>query len=248
MPNSLLKVEAGTKHFGSQPILTNINITVKQGEFISLLGPSGCGKTTLLRLLAGLEEWTMGTTETQQQIKSSFVFQEPNLLGWRTVLENIQLPNELSKAPLSVEEQINILKSVQLEQAAKLFPHELSGGMKMRTSIARALATRPQLLFMDEPFSALDEPTREKLQEQLRTLWEKNSTTILFVTHSLAEAVFLSNRILFLDGRPATMAHDYPLSLPAQRTSETRSTKAFFEELNHLRNLFHSQHREDSRP
>lgn len=234
----LLQIKNGRKKFQNETILENINLEIRQGEFIALLGASGSGKTTLLRLLAGLETWSEGEFLADQRTHSAFVFQEPNLLSWRTVLENLQLPAELSHQPVDRSTELSVLKSVRLGDAAHLFPHELSGGMKMRASIARALITKPNLLFMDEPFSALDEPTREELQEQLRQIWESTSTTIVFVTHSLAEAVFLANRIIILDGKPAAVAKDYPLNLPQQRASNVRTTESYFSELTKVRALF----------
>jgi NitT/TauT family transport system ATP-binding protein len=248
MSETLLKIQNGIKKFKSKTVLTDINVSISSGEFIALLGPSGSGKTTLLRLLSGLEDWTSGEINQPSNTRSSFVFQEPNLLGWRNVLENTCLPLELSQSLERSQKALSALKSVYLEDSATLFPQELSGGMKMRASIARALVTNPQLLFMDEPFSALDEPTREELQEQVRELWERTGNTVVFVTHSLPEAIFLANRVIFLSAQPTTIIHDYQLTLPATRTAQTRTTDAFFAELNQVRKLFHQDKAKDRNP
>ncbi len=255
MPNNLMQIRHGQKNFHGKPVLRDIHLDIQSGDFITLLGASGSGKTTLLRLLAGLENWS--SVETVSSTKDSndslplnpaFVFQEPNLLGWRTVLENTLLPLELLPVELSPldfghtktqaqERAIEVLKAVQLDTAAHKFPHELSGGMKMRASIARALITKPNLLFLDEPFAALDEPTREGLQEQLRGLWEKQHTTIVFVTHSLHEATFLANKVWFLNGQPSSLRLEHAINLPKYRTAETRNSLDYFNELAILRRL-----------
>ncbi|MEY4616004.1 MAG: hypothetical protein RJB66_964 [Pseudomonadota bacterium] len=238
MNENLLQVQDGFKQFNSKTILKKINLEIRRGDFVALIGPSGTGKTTLLRLLAGLETWSTSSFVEQKNSSTSFVFQEPNLLSWRTLLENIQLPLEIQKKPINQEHLNKSLEAVHLEGAGTLFPHELSGGMKMRASLARALITEPELLFMDEPFSALDEPTREDLQDQLRKIWEARANTIVFVTHSLSEALFLANRIIFLSGKPASIFEDYKPNLPKQRDRETRSSEIFFRELSTIRNLF----------
>lgn len=240
MSEMILEIQNGNKNFEYDSILANINLQIKPGDFISLLGPSGSGKTTLIRLLAGLDNWTSGEFKSNSTLKSSFVFQEPNLLGWRTVFENINLPLELGEKKTDHQTLKNILKTVNLEPVSRHYPQELSGGMKMRASIARALITKPNLLFMDEPFAALDEPTREKLQEKLREIWELNSTTIVFVTHSIQEATFLSNRIIFLSGKPATIKKDYEPNLPKIRDSSTRSSIEYYNELKNIRALYNN--------
>jgi NitT/TauT family transport system ATP-binding protein len=242
MSKSLLQIQDGIKTFRNDTILSNIQLDVQPGEFICILGPSGSGKTTLLRLLAGLDQWSEGTFEADKKAAPAFVFQEANLLNWRTVIENILLPLELCSRKNSPTQNhlvgINALKKVHMENSAQLYPRELSGGMKMRASIARALVTGPNLLFLDEPFAALDEPTREELQEQLRSLWETQPTTIIFVTHSIQEAAFLANRIIFLSGRPASIMKDFVLELPKQRSKNTRDSSEYFKEIKIIRNLF----------
>lgn len=185
----------------NRKVLEDISLKIEAGSFVSLLGPSGCGKSTLLRLIAGLDLATSGKIEfSETRPSKSFVFQEAQLLDWRTVSENIALPFELtpnhfSAAEISQRVQ-EALKQVRLSDAENLFPHQLSGGMKMRVSLARALVTRPQVLLLDEPFSALDEDTRFAMQDLLLDIWQKEKMTVLFVTHSLSEAVYLSQRVI----------------------------------------------------
>lgn len=254
MSDPLLSISHATKQFRFEPVLHNIDLQISEGDFVSILGSSGSGKTTLLRLLAGLEKWTSIQSSNRNFNSSAFVFQDPNLLPWRTVLENVLLPLELAESKtydlktkfknLSQKRELKkqwhqqaleVLGLVQLDQVAHLFPHELSGGMKMRTSLARALITKPQLLFMDEPFSALDEPTRENLQEHVHKIWNSSKTTIVFVTHSIPEAVFLSNRIILLSQKPSQITQELTLSLPKLRSSMIRSETSYFEEVNRIR-------------
>lgn len=237
MENSkeLLQIKEGRKTFNNQIILDAITLDIREGEFITLLGASGSGKTTLLRLLAGLETWTTGTFQRPPQLDSAFVFQEAQLLPWRSVLANTLLPLELQGETATADKALAILKTVQLETEAQKFPDELSGGMKMRASIARALITKPRLLFMDEPFAALDEPTREELQVHLRQLWNQNQTTIIFVTHSLSEAVFLSDRIVVLGQKPSHIVLDHKVPLPLDRTTAVRNSLSYFEAVKTLR-------------
>lgn len=192
--------------------LANINISIDQGDFISLIGPSGCGKTSLLRIIADLEKPTTGNItidnkspdKYRKSRKYGYVFQSPALYPWRTVAKNIQLPLEIFGVNKKerVEKTTEILKLVQLEGFEKKYPWQLSGGMQQRVSIARALIFQGELLLMDEPFGALDAITREDLNSELYSLWKKTSKTILFVTHSVAEAVFLSNKIFVFSPRP----------------------------------------------
>lgn len=238
----ILSIKNGNKKFSQDLILENIQMDLREGDFISILGSSGSGKSTLLKLLAGLETWSTGEQTQDPNISRAFVFQDPNLLSWRTVLENTLLPLELKSNRLPDLAQLisrgkDALKMVHLESAAHQYPHALSGGMKMRTSLARAFITKPRLLFMDEPFAALDEPTRENLQEQLRQIWETQQTTIVFVTHSLQEALFLSNRIIFLKNRPASIAENQIINLPSSRTADTRTSKDYFDALKELREI-----------
>lgn len=181
--------------FGARRVLRHVDLLVPEGQLACLLGPSGCGKSTLLRVAAGLLAPTAGRVERVSE-KLSFVFQEPRLLPWLRVRENVVLPFRLRGEP--APDPGPWLQRVGLLDAAELYPHELSGGMKQRVAIARALITEPTLLLMDEPFSALDEATREELEALLRGLWAERGMTLLFVTHSLPEAVFLGERILVM--------------------------------------------------
>ena len=199
---ALLELKNIHKKFQDREVLKDVNLTLHAGEFLCLLGPSGCGKSTLLRLMAGLEKPTTGSLHWQGTEKNfAFVFQEPQLLAWRSVFENTRLPLELQRRPLHEQNENSreALKKVQLGDFENHFPHELSGGMKMRVSIARALSSAPRILFMDEPFSALDEVTRFALQRQLRDLCETEKLSVVFVTHSTYEAAFLADRILMMN-------------------------------------------------
>ncbi|MGF1633277.1 MAG: ABC transporter ATP-binding protein [Phycisphaerae bacterium] len=217
------------------------DLAVPHGQFLALLGPSGCGKTTLLRILAGLEAPTAGVVRRNAG-RVSFVFQDSHLLPWRTVLRNVTLPLELAgnregrregnrdgragHAQLAREQ----LAAVGLADFAHRHPAELSGGMRMRVSLARALVTRPDCLLLDEPFAALDEITRQELDEMLRDLWEARCMTVVFVTHSIAEATFLAERALVLSARPGRVLLDHTLDLPADRDAELRASAAFARE------------------
>lgn len=213
------------KSFGSKQVLKNLNLSFKEGSFVSILGSSGCGKSTLLRLIAGLETPSRGTVSlTQSPI--SYVFQGANLLPWRTALENVLLPLELknNSSRLNLEEDsLEALEKVQLQQAAKLFPHELSGGMQMRVSLARALVTKPKVLLLDEPFAALDELTRFEMQRQLLELWQRERMSIIFVTHSFSEAAFLSERIVMLKA-PGHISMDLDLQYSSPRDEAFRTS------------------------
>ncbi|MED0715297.1 ABC transporter ATP-binding protein [Aeribacillus composti] len=213
--------------------LSQFHFSITEGEFISFLGPSGCGKSTALRMVAGLGEATEGKVEVfgqnpKEVIKNTndvaFVFQDANLLPWRTVLENVMLPLELrgSDKKSRKEDAIKVLEMVGLKDHIKSYPRQLSGGMRMRVSIARALAAKPKLLLMDEPFAALDEITRQTLQTELLEIWKREKMTILFVTHNVFEAVYLSTRIAVLSARPGRLSSiiDVDLPYPRERTDE----------------------------
>jgi NitT/TauT family transport system ATP-binding protein len=221
--------------------LEGIDLDVEQGDFVALLGPSGCGKSTLLRLISGLESVSRGTLtvacgEPAPTIgggaRIGFVFQDAHLLPWRTVLENVVLPLELGGIPPAEAEQraLACIADVELGEAARRYPDELSGGMRMRVSIARALATDPALLLLDEPFAALDELTRQRLDEHLRDLWGRRKMTVLFVTHSLSEAVFLAERAIVMSRRPGRFVLDHRVALPFERRGAMRTDVAFARE------------------
>lgn len=228
--------------------LTGVNLDIYKGEFISLLGPSGCGKTTLLRSIADLQEPTDGTIrisgqtpkELRQQQKFGFVFQQPVLFDWRTVKKNVELPLEImyqSKADRAkrVDE---MLEMVGLKDFANHFPKQLSGGMQQRVNIARAFGIRPEILLMDEPFSALDEFTKEKLYEDLLRIWRQTNKTIIFVTHNIQEAVFLSDRICVLSPHPGRLSAIVDVDLPRPRTLDMKESAHFNELVLKVRNSF----------
>jgi NitT/TauT family transport system ATP-binding protein len=226
--------------------LDGIDLDVERGSFVALLGPSGCGKSTLLRLIAKLEKVTRGTLEIDGAPRAAgastgandgaadiaFVFQDAHLLPWRTVLENVALPLELRgvSAEGAAHRARACIADVELEDSARRYPDELSGGMRMRVSIARALATDPSLLLLDEPFAALDELTRQRLDERLRNLWIRRKMTVLFVTHSLAEAAFLAERTIVMSRRPGRIVLDRTLDLPCERPGAIRTDVAFARE------------------
>jgi NitT/TauT family transport system ATP-binding protein len=236
MTQTAIRLQAVSKQFTKGPaILQNLSADIAPGEFVSIIGPSGCGKSTLLKLVAGLTPITSGSIEIEGQSPAaarkslSFIFQDPTLLPWRTVRANIALPLDLAHTPRAERDAIvtRQLALVGLDHVANHYPRQLSGGMKMRVSIARALASNPRLLLLDEPFAALDEITRDRLNEELLRLRTLNSWTVLFVTHSVAEAVFLSDRILVLAPHPGRLAHDLPITLPHPRTPQTRISGDF---------------------
>lgn len=225
-----------TKRFGDGPlILDRLSLSVQIGDFVSLIGPSGCGKSTLLRIIAGLIPATSGTltiaglTPADTQANLAYVFQEPTLLPWLTTAANVELAQKLRGVPRaeSIATRHRVLELVQLSDKADAYPRQLSGGQKMRVSIARALSLAPKLLLLDEPFGALDEMTRERLNEELLAIREQQSWTTFFVTHSVAEAVFLSNRIVILSANPGRVHAEIPIDLPYPRTADTRVSRSY---------------------
>jgi len=228
--------------------LQNVSMRVQKGEFVSLLGPSGCGKSTLLRLVSGLTLPSSGVvsvngmTPANARDLMSFIFQDATLLPWRTVEQNVGLGLELEHAarPFRKEKVAKMLELVGLTQVAQRFPRQLSGGMKMRVSIARALVSRPRILLLDEPFAALDEMSRDRLNEELLRLYHEQHWTVLFVTHSVSEAVFLSTRIVILAPHPGRIADVVPVDLPWPRTSETRLTNAYDEQVARISRILRS--------
>ncbi|MEE2736215.1 MAG: ABC transporter ATP-binding protein [Pseudomonadota bacterium] len=236
-----------SKKFGSeQTVLQDIDLDLGASDFVSLIGPSGCGKSTLLRIIAGIVEKSSGTISFSDDSKDnqdiSFVFQEPTLLPWLTVDKNVQLPLRLQGVELHSRSQVSqeLLAKVGLAGAAEKYPRQLSGGMKMRVSIARALSVKPKLLLLDEPFGALDEMTRNNLNEELLRIRSEKLWSALFVTHSVAEAVFLSSRVLVMAANPGRVAHivDIPLAYP--RTHETREDVAFSDLVRKVTKALHS--------
>ncbi|MCC7193083.1 MAG: ABC transporter ATP-binding protein [Phycisphaeraceae bacterium] len=226
------------RRFDDQTVaFQGINLEVNSGEFVALLGPSGCGKSTLLRLVAGLDRPQKGTVSlggrhmdaTTGRSDLAFVFQDAQLLPWRNVLGNVALPLELQGIDKVQREAAaqRAIAEVGLNEAIRRYPAQLSGGMKMRVSLARALVTQPRLLLLDEPFAALDEMTRHRLDEQLRDLWNRLNMTVLFVTHSITEAVYLAQRAVVLSKRPARIVADERFDLPRERTHVLREDQAF---------------------
>jgi NitT/TauT family transport system ATP-binding protein len=215
--------------------LQGINLTVNDGDFVSFIGPSGCGKTTLLRVIADLEQATAGTISVNGMSPSQarmaraygYVFQAPALYPWRTVEKNVGLPLEIMGTADAASRVKRNLELVNLAGFEKKFPWQLSGGMQQRVSIARALAVEPKLLLMDEPFGALDEIVRDKLNQQLLELWAATKKTVVFVTHSIPEAVFLSSKIVVMSPRPGRIIDVIETNLPANRTLDIRETPEF---------------------
>lgn len=217
--------------------LLPVDLTIRQGEFVSLLGPSGCGKSTLLKMIAGLIEPTDGKLmlfrrdrrENQRDLPLSFVFQEATLMPWSNVHKNVRLPLDLAGVPRAEADTRvrEILELVGLGQFGHVLPRELSGGMQMRVSIARGLVTRPKVLLMDEPFGALDEITRNKLDSDLLDLWQEQKLTVVFVTHSIQEAVFLSQRVIMMAARPGRVVDDIRIETGLPRDDEFRVSQDF---------------------
>ncbi|MBX3155869.1 MAG: ABC transporter ATP-binding protein [Deltaproteobacteria bacterium] len=212
--------------------LAAMDLEVAAGEFLAILGPSGCGKSTLLRIVAGLERPSAGRVvvgENRTKHGVAYVFQDAHLLPWRTVLNNAALPLELQGVERARRNEVaaEVLAKVGLGDALDRYPAQLSGGMRMRVSLARAMVTEPALLLLDEPFAALDEITRQRLDEQLRELWRARGMTVIFVTHSTGEAVFLAERAVVMSPRPGRIVADHRISLPAARTGELRATAEF---------------------
>ncbi len=201
------------------------DLTIAPGSFVSLVGPSGCGKSTLLRMIAGLAAPTIGTVERTDDAVG-FVFQSPTLMPWATALANCALPLRLA-GNADDARATEALKRVGLGGFESVYPHALSGGMQMRVSIARAIVTAPRLLLMDEPFAALDEITRFRLNDDLLALWQQNRWTVVFVTHSIREAVFLSERVVVLAPRPGRIVADVKIDLPSIRAPAMRLSHAF---------------------
>jgi len=245
----VVEIRGVTKTFarGNVTALENIELELHPGEFVSLIGPSGCGKSTLLRVVGDLTPPTSGTVtingkparQAREDGDYGIVFQDSVLFDWRTVAKNIALPLEMlgwdrEKRKARTEEMLDL---VELRNFADHHPWQLSGGMQQRVSIARALSFEPALLLMDEPFGALDEMTRERLNLELLSIWEKLGSTVVFVTHSISEAVFLSTRVVVMSPRPGRIAGMVPIDLPFPRTVETREDPRFFELVTQVREL-----------
>ncbi|MBD2169071.1 ABC transporter ATP-binding protein [Calothrix membranacea FACHB-236] len=214
--------------------LQDLNLAIPESQFISIVGPSGCGKSTVLKLIAGLGRISSGTIDwglPSQGRKLAFVFQDAALMPWANVKENVRLPLKL--AGISQKETNSLVQQtlalVGLEKCERSYPRELSGGMKMRVSIARALVTQPNILLMDEPFGALDEITRSKLNSDLLDLWYQHHWTVVFVTHNIYEAVYLSNRVVVMGTNPGRMIADIEITAPYPRSEEFRTSSLYNE-------------------
>jgi NitT/TauT family transport system ATP-binding protein len=236
-----------TTERGAVTALDRVSMTVARGGFLTLLGPSGCGKSTLLRVVSDLIPATSGEIEVMGASAASarearnigFVFQDASLLAWRTALENVELPLEVGGGGKhgGVRSPRELLALVGLSGREKAYPHELSGGMRQRVAIARALVNDPKLLLMDEPFGALDEITRDRLNVELLRVWESTGATILFVTHSIYEAAFLGQKVMLMAARPGRVREIVDVPLPTPRGVEERETPAFVELTAHLRRV-----------
>ena len=239
------KIFPGGKDGLGVEALSEIDLSIRRGEFISLIGPSGCGKSTLLRTVGDLTSVSAGSVtvngkpaeQARRDRDYGMVFQAPVLFDWRTVQRNVELPLEItgmSKAQRQAKSQ-EMLALVELADFAGLHPWQLSGGMQQRAAIARALALDPSILLMDEPFGALDEMTRERMNLELLRIWDRTGTTVIFVTHSIPEAVFLSTRVVVMSPRPGRITRIVPVDLPRQRDVETREMERYFELVTEVR-------------
>jgi len=247
---SVVTIEGLTKRFeGGTTALEGIELAIEEGEFVSLIGPSGCGKSTLLRIIGDLIKPTTGTVrvngkpapQARGDRDYGIVFQDPVLFDWRTVARNISLPLELARwnRRRRNERVQEMLRLVELTGFEGHYPWQLSGGMQQRVSIARALSFDPALLLMDEPFGALDEMTRERLNLELLRIWEASGSTMVFVTHSIAEAVFLSTRVVVMSPRPGRISNVITVGLPHPRTAAIREDPHFFELVTSVREALH---------
>jgi NitT/TauT family transport system ATP-binding protein len=247
---SVVAIKDLTKRFdGGTVALEGIDLSIEEREFISLIGPSGCGKSTLLRIIGDLIQPTKGTVQVNGKSAAQaradrdygIVFQDAVLYDWRTVSRNISLPLELARwsrhrRAERVKEMLDLVELIGFERH---YPWQLSGGMQQRVSIARALSFDPALLLMDEPFGALDEMTRERLNLELLRIWEASASTMVFVTHSIAEAVFLSTRVVVMSPRPGRISTVIPIDLPHPRTAAIREDPRFFELVTRVREALH---------
>ncbi len=246
---SAIQLQGLTKAFGALPVVDPLTLSVESGSFVSIIGPSGCGKTTLVRVIAGLEPATSGEVtvdgqppvQARQHKRVAMVPQHPGLLPWRTVAANARLLLDVNRraTPADAHTPEHLLAEVGLTEFADAYPHELSGGMAQRVALVRALALHAPLLVMDEPFAALDEITRAEMRGLLNRLVEGRGVTVLFVTHSIAEAVALSDRVLVASTRPATVVADIAIDLPRPRPAEVEDDPRFVELCAQVRHALH---------
>jgi NitT/TauT family transport system ATP-binding protein len=240
---------------GDQPVTTalqGIDLEVARGEFVSLIGPSGCGKSTLLRIIGDLTGPTRGVVvvngksaeRARRDRDYGMVFQAPVLFEWRTVEDNVKLPLEVmgASAERRAQRAAEMLRLVELDDFLKHYPWQLSGGMQQRVAIARALAFEPSILLMDEPFGALDEMTRERMNSEVLRIWEQTGTTVVFVTHSIPEAVFLSSRVVVMSARPGRITKVIDVDLPRPRNEDTRESRRYFELVTEVREALRHRH------
>jgi NitT/TauT family transport system ATP-binding protein len=237
-----LTVKSLSKWFDALEALRDVNVDIERGGFVSVVGPSGCGKTTFLRIVAGLERASGGEVSIDGRIVTKpggdrgFVFQSDSLLPWRTVLANALIGPEVAgrAGPPERQRTLDLLKLVGLQGFEQYFPRQLSGGMRQRVNLARALAIDPDILLMDEPFASLDAQTREIMQTELLRIWEQGRKTVLFVTHQIDEAVFLSDRVLVFARRPGRLQESVTIDLPRPRTLAIKRTPAFVQYVDHI--------------
>ena len=254
MPQAKLLVCKVSKRFGTLLALDRIDLAVADGQFTAFVGPSGCGKTTFLRIVAGLEQASDGEVRIDGQIidrpssDRGFVFQSDNLLPWRTVLANARLGHELSGTTSRNERErtLALLKLVGLAGVESRYPAQLSGGMRQRVNLARALAIDPKLLLMDEPFSALDAQTREIMQTELLRIWEQGRKTVLFVTHQIDEAIFLADQVVVFARHPGRIKEIIDIDLPRPRALPVKRTPAFARYVDHIWSLIEHDVRESA--
>ncbi|HYM53526.1 MAG TPA: ABC transporter ATP-binding protein [Candidatus Dormibacteraeota bacterium] len=258
-PKAVVRVSGIHKTFrvsgGVTTALAGIDLEINQGEFVSLIGPSGCGKSTLLRLIGDLTQPSAGSVtvngkpsdRARRDRDYGIVFQAPVLFDWRTVEANVRLPLELLGMSRRQREERSreMLALVELSDFAGHYPYQLSGGMQQRVSIARALALEPAILLMDEPFGALDEMTRERMNSEVLRIWEKTGTTVVFVTHSIPEAVFLSSRVVVMSARPGRITRVIEIDVARPRTFETREDRRYFERITDVREALRGHSGED---
>jgi len=251
MAAAKLAIKNATKVYGAQPggllALDKINLNVEDGEFISLVGPSGCGKTTLLWSIAGLHHLTDGAIELDGRPISGpspqigMMFQEANLLPWRTVQKNIEFPFEIRGVQPNRQKIGELLERVGLSGFGQRMPRELSGGMQQRASIVRALSTDPDVLLMDEPFGALDAFTRDEMNLLMEEIWLETGKTIVLITHSIQEAVFLSNKVHVMSARPGRMSKTFEVPFARKRSLELMETREFFDLVNEIKSEIQHQ-------
>jgi NitT/TauT family transport system ATP-binding protein len=249
---AIVRIAALRKAFGELEAIRELSFDVADGEFLSVLGPSGCGKSTLLMMVAGLVDPSAGEIRIKDakvagpRREVGVVFQSPVLLPWRTVLQNVLFPIELLKLPRRQYERraMDLLRMAKIDEFSGLLPRQLSGGMRQRVAICRALVHDPSILLMDEPFSALDAITRDEMAVELQRIWQANRKTVIFVTHSIREAAFLSDRVLVMARRPATIIDELPIDLPRPRPIAVTEDEAFNRLVRHLRKAIEASHAE----